>query len=129
MPADTDPASARINDDLVIDVERDNGGPTNSRQPYQTYSCCVPSKVVSPCVLTGMKYGHQFAAKRLMYSGGWPFEFTPTTGKTKVGKRARAALCFGEDVVYNHWLAGIGFGCLTIDATVVVCFRMVALSR
>jgi hypothetical protein len=32
-------------------------------------------------------------------------------------------LGFGNDVVYNHWLAGIGFGCLTIGATVVVCFN------
>jgi hypothetical protein len=71
-----------------------------------------------------MKYGHQFAGKWLLYPGGWPFEFiTPTAGKTQVVKRGLAALCFGDDVIYNHWLAGIGFGCLTISATVVVYFN------
>jgi hypothetical protein len=75
-------------------------------------------------VLTGMKYGHQFAGKWLLYPGGWPFEFiTPTAGKTKVVKRGLAALGFGDDMVYNHWLASIGFGCLTIGATVVVRFN------
>ena len=124
MPADTDPATSRINDELVIDVECDNGGPTNSCQPYKTYPSCIPGKVVGPCVLTGMKYGHQFAGKRLVYPGCWPFEFiAPTAGKTQVVKRSFAALCSGDDVVYNHWLAGIGFGCLTIGTTVVVRFN------
>jgi len=33
VPANTDPATACINDDLVIDIKCDNGGPTNSCQP------------------------------------------------------------------------------------------------
>jgi hypothetical protein len=124
VPADTDPATARVNDDLVIDVEGDNGGPTNSCQPYQTYPGCIPGEVVVLCVLTGVKYGHQFAGKWLLYPGGWPFEFiAPTAGKTQVVKRGLAALRFGDDVVYNYWLTGIGCGCLTIGATVVVCFN------
>jgi hypothetical protein len=32
-------------------------------------------------------------------------------------------LGFGDDVVNHHGLAGIGFGCLTIRATVVVYFN------
>jgi hypothetical protein len=32
-------------------------------------------------------------------------------------------LGFGDDVVYNHGLAGIGFGCLAISATVIVYFN------
>jgi hypothetical protein len=124
VPADTDPATACINDDLIIDGECDDCGPANSGQTYKTYSGCIPGKVVGPCVLTGMKYGHPFAGKGLLYPGGWPFEFiTPTAGKTQVVKRGLAALCFGDDVVYNHGLAGIGFGCLTISATVVVYFN------
>jgi hypothetical protein len=124
VPADTDPATACINDDLVIDVECDDCGPANSCQTYQTYSGCIPGKVVGPYVLTGMKYGHHFAGKWLLYPGGWPFEFiTPTAGKTQVVKCGLAALCFGDDVVYNHGLAGIGFGCLAISATVIVYFN------
>jgi hypothetical protein len=124
MPADTDPTPACINDDLVIDVECDDCGPTNSRQTYKAYSCCIPGKVVDPGVLTGMKYGHQLTGKWFLYPGGWPFEFiTPTAGKTQVVKRALATLCFGDDVVYNHGLAAIGFGCLTISATVIVYFN------
>jgi hypothetical protein len=77
--------------------------------------------VVGPYVLTGMKYGHQFASQWLLYPSGWPLEFiTPTTGKTKVIKRRLATLCFGDDVVDHHRLASIGFGCLTIRATVVI---------
>jgi hypothetical protein len=71
-----------------------------------------------------VKYGNQFVHKRIGYPGGWPFEFiTPTAGKTKVVKCGLATLSFGEDVVYNHWLAGIGFGCLTVGTTVVICFH------
>jgi hypothetical protein len=43
--------------------------------------------------------------------------------KMTMSQRGLATLCFGDDVVYNHWLAGIGFGCLTISATVVVYFN------
>ena len=124
MPADTDPARASINDDLVIDVECDDCAPANSGQTYQAYSGCIPGKVVGPCVLTGVKYGHQFAGQWLLSPGGWPFEFlAPTAGKTQLVKRGLAALGFGDDVVYNHWLAAIGFGGLTIRATVVVHFN------
>ena len=124
VPADTDPATACINDDLVIDVECDDCGPANGCQTYKTYSGCIPDKVVGPCVLTGMKNGHQFAGEWLLYSGSWPFEFiTPTAGKTQVVKRGLAALCFGDDVVYHHGLASVGFGCLTISATVVIYFN------
>jgi len=70
-----------------------------------------------------MKYGHQFTGKRIVYSGCWSFEFMATTAdKTKVVKRGLAALCLGDDVVYNHGLASIGCGCLTIGAMVVVRF-------
>ena len=62
--------------------------------------------------------------KWLLYPGGWPFEFiTPTADKTKVVKGGLAALCLGDDVVYSYWLAGIGFCCLTICATLVICFH------
>jgi hypothetical protein len=40
-----------------------------------------------------------------------------------VTQRGLATSGFGDDVVDNHWLAGIGFGCLTIGATVVVYFN------
>ena len=124
MPADSDPATACINDDLVIDVECDGCGPANSGQPDKTYSGCIPGKVVGPCVLTRMTYGHQFAGKWLLYPGGWPFEcMTPTAGNTQVVKRGLAALCCGDDVVYHHGLAAIGFSCLTISAPVVVYFN------
>jgi hypothetical protein len=46
----------------------------------------------------------------------------PPAGKTQVVKRGLAALCSGDDVVYHHGLAAIGFGCLTISAPVVVYF-------
>ena len=48
MPADTDPATARIHDDLVIGVEGDNGGPTNRCQPKKTDPGRIPGKVVGP---------------------------------------------------------------------------------
>ena len=122
MPADTDPATVRINDDLIIDVERDNGGPTNSCQPDKTYPSRIPDKMVGPRVLTGVKYRHWFAGQWIGYSGCWPLEFvSPPAGKTQVGQRGLIALDFGEDVVYNHGLASISFGCLTIGTTVVVC--------
>jgi hypothetical protein len=58
-----------------------------------------------------------------MYSDCRSFEFIATTaGKTKVVKRSLAALCLGDDVIYNHGLASIGCGCLTIGAMVVVRF-------
>ena len=124
MPADADPATACINDDLVIDVERDDCGTANSRETYKTYSGCIPGKVVGPYVLTGMKYGHQFTGDWLLYPAGWRFEFiTPTAGKTQVVKRGLTALCFGDDVVYHHGLASVGFSRLTISATVVVQFN------
>jgi hypothetical protein len=124
MPADTDPATACINDDLVIDVERDNGGPTNSCQPDKMYPSRIPDKMVGPHVLTGMKYGPRCAGQRVGYPGCWPFEFvTPSAGKTQVVKRRVTTLGFGEDVVYNHGLAGIRFGCLAIGTTVVICFH------
>src|SRR5262245_62304019 len=54
----------------------------------------------------------------------WLLEFvTPTASKTKVMKHGLAALCFGDDMVHNHWLAGIGCSGLTIGATVVVRFN------
>ena len=123
MPADTDPATACINTDFVMHVECDNSGPTNSGQPEKTYPRSIPGTVVGPGVLTGMKYGHRFASQRIGYPGGWPCVFvTPTAGKTPVVKRGLAALSCGEDVVHNHGLTGLGFGCLTVRTTVVVCF-------
>src|SRR5438045_2595473 len=67
VPADADPATARIHDDLVIGVEGDNGGPTNRGQPEKTDAGRLPGKVVSPCLLTGVKEGHQFARQRIGY--------------------------------------------------------------
>jgi hypothetical protein len=57
VPADTDPATARINDNLVIDVECDNGGPTTSCQPEKTYPRPIPGKMIDPDVLTGGNIG------------------------------------------------------------------------
>jgi hypothetical protein len=58
------------------------------------------------------------------YPGCWPFEFiAPPAGKTKVVQSGLTALSFGDDMIYNHGLASIGCGCLTIGAAVVICFN------
>ena len=123
VPANTDPATACINNDLVIDIEGDNGGSPNSCQPSKAYPGCIPGKVVCPRVLTRVKDGYCFAGKRIGHSGRWSLEFiTSTAGKTKIEKLGLPALGFRDDVVDHHGLAGIGCGCLTIGTTVVVRF-------
>ena len=97
MPADTDPATARIHDDLVIGVECDNGARPIAVNPKRRIRR-IPGKVVRPCLLPGVKEGHQVAGQRVGAPDGWSFEFiTSSAGKTQVMQRGLTALGFGDE--------------------------------
>jgi hypothetical protein len=124
MPADTNPATAGSNNDLIIEIEHHNCSLTNRCQSNETYPGRIPGEVVCPCVLAWVKDGDHFARKRMAYSGRGPFEFIATTaGKTEIAKFGLTTLDFGDDMVYHHGLTGIGLDCLTVGATMVVCFH------
>jgi hypothetical protein len=57
MPADTDPATAGSNNDLIIEIEHHNRGLTNRCQSDETYPGRIPYEVVCPCMLAWVKDG------------------------------------------------------------------------
>lgn len=121
MPAHADPAAARRNDDLVIDIQRQNRAPADGGQAEQTDAGRIPCKVIRPLMLTGMIQRREVPGERVGGPSGCPFEFiTSTTGKAEVVKLSRAALGFRDQVVDDHGLAGIGLCGLTVGTSVVV---------
>ncbi len=121
MPSDTDPAAARSNGDLVIDVQCNNRAPANRSQAEQLYPGRIPRKVIRPLVLTGMVQWCEFIGVRVGGSSRCTFKFIASTaGKAEIVKLGLAAWGFRDEVVYNHRLAGIGLCGLTVGTTMVI---------
>lgn len=58
MPADSYPAAARLHDDVIIEIERNNRRPANRSNAYDAAIAAIPGKVLRPMVMTRMKERH-----------------------------------------------------------------------
>ena len=122
MPPHTDPALAGVYDDRVVHIQSNNGRPAYSSQAYELCPGLVPSEMIRPDLLPGMKQGHRVCGQRILGADRAAFELVAATAsKAEVSKGGLTVLGLGMNVVHGHRLTGVRLGRVAVGAAMIVC--------
>ena len=77
--------------------------------------------MIGPGLLPGVKQACHFASQWILSAGDAAFELVAAAAsKAEVFKGGFAALGLRLNVVYGHWLAGVGLGRVAVSAMAIV---------